>query len=66
MKSFTDSFVRHPVLALVVNLALVLVGWRTEGILPVQQYPSIDSASVIIRIAEPPAGSQSDAPPPPN
>ena len=48
MKSFTDSFVRHPVLALVVNLVLVLVGWRTIGMLPVQQYPSIDSASVII------------------
>ena len=48
MKSVTDSFVRHPVLALVVNLVLVLVGWRTIGMLPVQQYPSIDSASVII------------------
>ena len=48
MKAITDSFVRHPVLALVVNLMLVLVGWRTIGMLPVQQYPSIDSASVII------------------
>ena len=28
MKSFTDIFIRHPVLAAVVNLVLVLVGWR--------------------------------------
>jgi multidrug efflux pump len=28
MRSFTDVFVRHPVLAVVVNLVLVLVGWR--------------------------------------
>ncbi|MEQ1632116.1 MAG: efflux RND transporter permease subunit [Planctomycetota bacterium] len=48
MKAITDTFVRHPVLALVVNLMLVLVGWRTVGMLTVQQYPSIDSASVII------------------
>jgi multidrug efflux pump len=48
MRSFTDVFVRHPVLALVVNLLLVLVGWRTIAGLPVQQYPSLDSASVLI------------------
>jgi multidrug efflux pump len=48
MRSITDVFVRHPVLALVVNLLLVLVGWRTAASLPIQQYPKIDSASVII------------------
>ncbi len=48
MRSVTDVFVRHPVLALVVNLLLVLVGWRTVSTLPVQQYPKLDSASVII------------------
>jgi len=48
MRSLTDVFVRHPVLALVVNLLLVLVGWRTVAGLPVQQYPSIDSASIIV------------------
>ncbi|MGB3967555.1 MAG: efflux RND transporter permease subunit [Planctomycetota bacterium] len=48
MRAFTDTFVRHPVLAIVVNLLLVLVGWRTITTLPVQQYPSVDSASVII------------------
>jgi multidrug efflux pump len=48
MRSITDVFVQHPVLALVVNLLLVLVGWRTVSALPVQQYPKLDSASVII------------------
>src|SRR5215470_19398047 len=46
--SFTDIFIKHPVLAIVVNLVLVLVGWRALSSLPVQQYPSIESSSVII------------------
>ncbi|MFK7741790.1 MAG: efflux RND transporter permease subunit [Planctomycetota bacterium] len=48
MRSVTDVFVRHPVLALVVNLTLILVGVRTAMSLPVQQYPKLDSASVIV------------------
>ena len=48
MKSFTDLFIRHPVLAAVVNLAIVLVGWRALSTLPVQQYPNIQSSSVVI------------------
>src|SRR5213596_474837 len=48
MKSFTHTFMRHPVLAVVVNLAIVLVGWRALSSLPVQQYPNIQSSSVVI------------------
>jgi multidrug efflux pump len=48
MRSFTDIFIRHPVLAIVVNLVLVLVGWRALTTLPVQQYPQIESSSVLI------------------
>jgi multidrug efflux pump len=48
MRSFTDLFIRHPVLAVVVNLAIVLVGWRAITTLPVQQYPNIQSSSVVI------------------
>ena len=48
MKSFTDLFIRHPVLAVVVNLAIVLVGWRALTSLPVQQYPNVQSSSVVI------------------
>src|ERR671915_1567474 len=48
MRSFTDIFIRHPVLAAVVNLVIVLVGWRALTSLPVQQYPAIESSSVVI------------------
>jgi len=48
MKSFTDLFIRHPVLAAVVNLAIVLVGWRAAMTLPIQQFPQIESSSVLI------------------
>jgi multidrug efflux pump len=41
-------FIRHPVLAVVVNLAIVLVGWRALTSLPVQQYPQVESSSVVI------------------
>ena len=47
-RALTDVFIRHPVLAIVVNLAIVLVGWRALMILPVQQYPKIESSSVLI------------------
>ncbi len=48
MRSFTDIFIKHPVLAVVVNAVLVLVGWRALTSLPVQQYPQIESSSVVI------------------
>ncbi|MGC4096439.1 MAG: efflux RND transporter permease subunit [Nitrospira sp.] len=48
MRSFTDIFVKHPVLAVVVNLIIVLAGWRALMTLPVQQYPKIESSSVVI------------------
>jgi multidrug efflux pump len=48
MRSFTDIFIKHPVLAAVVNLVIVLVGWRALTTLPVQQYPKIESSSVLI------------------
>src|SRR6185295_12791950 len=41
-------FIRHPVLAVVVNLVIVLAGARAILTLPVQQYPKIESSSVII------------------
>jgi multidrug efflux pump len=48
MRSFTDVFIKHPVLAAVVNLVLVLAGWRALSSLPVQQFPKVESSSVII------------------
>ncbi|QGX39772.1 efflux RND transporter permease subunit [Permianibacter aggregans] len=48
MRSFTDLFIKHPVLAVVINLVIVLVGWKALTTLPVQQYPQLESSSVII------------------
>ncbi len=48
MRSITDVFIKHPVLAIVVNLVILLAGWRALTVLPVQQYPKIESSSVII------------------
>jgi multidrug efflux pump len=48
MRSITDVFIKHPVLAVVVNLIIVLIGWRALTTLPIQQYPSIESSSVLI------------------
>lgn len=43
-----DVFVRRPVIAIVLNLALVLIGLRAASQLPVQQYPRIESSSIVI------------------
>jgi multidrug efflux pump len=48
MRSITDLFIKHPVLAVVINLVIVLVGWRALATLPVQQYPNLESSSVVI------------------
>ncbi len=48
MRSITDIFIRQPVLAVVLNLAIVLIGWRALTALPVQQYPQIESSSILI------------------
>ena len=48
MRAITDLFIRHPVLAVVVNLVIVLVGWRSISALPIQQFPKVESSSVVI------------------
>ncbi|MGD9762815.1 MAG: efflux RND transporter permease subunit [Candidatus Binatia bacterium] len=48
MRSFTDVFIKHPVLAVVVNLVILIVGWRSLMSLPIQQYPKIESSTIII------------------
>lgn len=47
-RSFTDIFIKSPVLAVVVNLIILAVGWRSISGLPVRQYPRIESSSVVI------------------
>ncbi len=51
MRSITDIFIRKPVLALVINMIILAVGWRAIGALPVRQYPRIESTSIVITTA---------------
>lgn len=44
----TDIFVSRPVIAIVLSLALVLIGLRTAVDMPVLQYPEIESSSLVI------------------
>src|SRR5205809_3107048 len=49
MKSFTDIFVRRPVLAMVVSFVIVIAGLQAIKTLNVRQYPRIEHASVTVR-----------------
>jgi multidrug efflux pump len=44
--SFTDIFIRRPVLAIVVNLVIVIAGIQAVRTLNVRQYPRLESATV--------------------
>lgn len=48
MNYLTDIFIKRPVLAIVLNLIIVLIGLRGMFSLPVQQYPKLESTSVEI------------------
>lgn len=48
MRSFTDIFIKKPVLALVVNLIILAVGWRSIDSLAVRQYPRLESSAIVI------------------
>ena len=46
--SFTDLFIKRPVLALVVNLVIVIAGLQAYRSLNVRQYPRSDNAAVVV------------------
>lgn len=48
MKSFTDIFVRRPVLALVVSALILVLGLRSMTTLPILQYPRTQNAIVTV------------------
>ncbi|HVF70598.1 MAG TPA: efflux RND transporter permease subunit [Chthoniobacterales bacterium] len=48
MKTFTDLFIRRPVLALVVSFVIVIAGLQAISSLNVRQYPRSDIASVTV------------------
>ena len=46
--SFTDIFVRRPVLATVVSLTILVLGLRAVGSLPILQYPRTENTVVTV------------------
>jgi multidrug efflux pump len=51
MKSFTDIFVRRPVLAIVINLIIVIAGLQAISSLTIRQYPRNDNAVITVTTA---------------
>jgi multidrug efflux pump len=51
MKSFTDLFIRRPVLAIVVNLVILIAGIQAIRTLNVRQYPRSENATVTVTTA---------------
>ena len=48
MRRYTDIFIERPVLATVISLLILVLGLRSLGLLPIQQYPSVDNAVVTV------------------
>ncbi len=48
MKTFTDLFIRRPVLAVVVNLVIIIAGLQAIRSINVRQYPRSDNAVVTV------------------
>jgi len=48
MRTFTDLFIRRPVLAFVVNLVILIAGFQAIKSLNVRQYPRSDNAAVTV------------------
>ena len=49
--NFTDLFIRRPVLAMVINLLIVVLGLRSLFSLPINQYPHTQNAVVTVSTA---------------
>src|SRR5438132_3647011 len=49
--SFTDLFIRRPVLALVVNLLILIAGLQAIRTLNVRQYPRSENAAITVTTA---------------
>src|SRR6266853_1804045 len=49
--NFTDLFIKRPVLAVVISLLILVLGLRSVGSLPVNQYPHTENAVVTISTA---------------
>ncbi|WP_020175042.1 multidrug efflux RND transporter permease subunit [Methyloferula stellata] len=57
MSSFTDIFIRRPVLASVVSLLILLMGLQSFSKLQIRQYPELSSTTITITTAYPGANA---------
>src|SRR2546422_1270205 len=48
MKSFTDLFIKRPVLAMVVSFVILIAGLQAMKTINVRQYPRSDNAAVTV------------------
>jgi multidrug efflux pump len=53
MSSFTDIFIRRPVLAIVVSLLILVLGLRAMSSMPILQYPRTQNAIVTVSTTYP-------------
>ncbi len=53
MSSFTDLFIRRPVLSIVVSLMIFVIGLRAVSSLPVLQFPYTESSTITITTTYP-------------
>ena len=56
--AFTDPFIRRPVLASVVSLLIVLLGFQAFGTLSIRQYPQMENALITVTTAYPGANAE--------
>ncbi len=50
---FTDIFIKRPVLALVVSLLILLIGFRAATSLPIRQYPKLSNTVITVTTVYP-------------
>ncbi|CAN5459393.1 MexW/MexI family multidrug efflux RND transporter permease subunit [soil metagenome] len=50
---FTDIFIKRPVLAVVVSLLILLIGFKAATSLPIRQYPKLSNTVITITTAYP-------------
>ena len=58
MGSFTDIFIRRPVLSLVVSLLILLIGARALLELPIRQYPQLQNTVITVTTSYPGASPE--------
>ncbi|CAM3523122.1 multidrug efflux protein [Pseudomonas floridensis] len=56
--AFTDPFIRRPVLATVVSLLIILLGFQALGKLIIRQYPQMENALITVTTAYPGANAE--------